>query len=65
MLTLNVTPDAESVRISYSTNASSGDDRTMDFVRGRLNEEELARRLVQAKGDMPVWLDSVWSALYP
>jgi hypothetical protein len=65
MLTLKVKPDAESVRVSYSTDAPSGDDRTMDFVRGRLDEAELARGLMQVKGDMPVWLDSVWKALYP
>jgi hypothetical protein len=65
MLTLKVKPDAEDVRVSYSTDAPSGDDRAVEHVRGRLSEEELARGLVQVKGDVPVWLDSVWKALYP
>lgn len=65
MLTFKVQPDAENVRVSFSTDASPGDGRAIEHVRGRLNEEELARGLVQVKGDVPVWLDSVWNALYP
>lgn len=65
MLMLKIQPDGQGLAVSFATDAPLGDGRAVDWVRGRLNEEELGRGLVEVEGNVPVWLDKVWTTLYP
>lgn len=59
MMTLKVQPNGEGLSVSMTTDTSEG-----GWVSGKVDERDLGERLVRAKGDVPMWLDGVWQALY-